>query len=236
MTQEQPVNIEVFSDVLCIWAYGAQARLDHLKRTFGERVTLIYRFIPLFGAARERIDRAWRDQGGFEGFNRHLRGVAAAWDHVRVHPELWLSVRPASSTPAHLVLKAAQALESCGAIPATRGEDPAGRTPVEAFAWRIREAFFAEGRDIARAEVLWDIVAESGLPVAGLQRIVETGEAHALLQIDAEARDHYLVPGSPTLVFNEGRQRLYGNVGYRIIEANIRELFRDARYGEASWC
>lgn len=29
---------------------------------------------------------------------------------------------------------------------------------------------------------------------------------------------------SPTLIFNEGRQRLNGNVGYRVIEANIREL------------
>ena len=56
------------------------------------------------------------------------------------------------------------------------------------------------------------------------------------LHLDTEARDRYLAPGSPTLVFNEGRQRLYGNLGYRIIDVNIRELLRDTQSGEASWC
>jgi hypothetical protein len=37
------------------------------------------------------------------------------------------------------------------------------------------------------------------------------------------------------LLFNEGRQRLTGNVGYRIIEANIRELLEGAP-GQLSWC
>lgn len=32
---------------------------------------------------------------------------------------------------------------------------------------------------------------------------------------------------SSTLIFNEGRQRLNGNVGYRVIEANIRELLHN---------
>jgi hypothetical protein len=40
---------------------------------------------------------------------------------------------------------------------------------------------------------------------------------------------------SPTLIFNEGRQRLNGNVGYRVIEANIRELLHNPS-GELSWC
>lgn len=236
MSNHRPVHIEVFSDVLCIWAYGAQARLDQLRHTFGERVTLSHRFIPLFAAAHERIERGWRDRGGFAGFNRHLRSIAADWEHVSVHPELWLTTRPQSSTPAHLYIKAAQILEARGALPSKLSGDEAGRPPAEAFAWRIRRAFFAHGRDISRAEVLHSLAVESGLPAEDLERQVAEGRAHALLHLDTEARDRYLVPGSPTLVFNEGRQRLYGNVGYRIIEANIRELFRNTRYGEASWC
>jgi len=43
------------------------------------------------------------------------------------------------------------------------------------------------------------------------------------------------VSSSPTLLLNEGRQRLVGNVGYRILEANVRELFE--RPGvQQSWC
>jgi len=43
------------------------------------------------------------------------------------------------------------------------------------------------------------------------------------------------VKGSPTWVLNEGRQVLYGNVGYRILSANIEELLKNPG-SEASWC
>jgi predicted DsbA family dithiol-disulfide isomerase len=45
----------------------------------------------------------------------------------------------------------------------------------------------------------------------------------------------HTVTVSPTLIFNEGRQRLNGNVGYRTIEANIRELLHNPPE-EQSWC
>jgi hypothetical protein len=35
---------------------------------------------------------------------------------------------------------------------------------------------------------------------------------------------------------NEGRQRLFGDVGYRLIEANVEELLRGRTPDEASWC
>ena len=43
------------------------------------------------------------------------------------------------------------------------------------------------------------------------------------------------VRGSPTWVLNSGRQILYGNVGYRILNANIEELLKNPAV-EASWC
>jgi predicted DsbA family dithiol-disulfide isomerase len=45
----------------------------------------------------------------------------------------------------------------------------------------------------------------------------------------------HIVTVSPTFIFNEGRQRLNGNVGYRIMEANIRELLNNPSR-EESWC
>jgi predicted DsbA family dithiol-disulfide isomerase len=44
------------------------------------------------------------------------------------------------------------------------------------------------------------------------------------------------ITGSPTIVLNEGRQKLYGNVGYGVIEANIKELLKSPDAGAASWC
>jgi hypothetical protein len=44
------------------------------------------------------------------------------------------------------------------------------------------------------------------------------------------------IQGSPSFVLNDGRQILYGNVGFKIIEANIREILRQPTADQASWC
>jgi predicted DsbA family dithiol-disulfide isomerase len=73
------------------------------------------------------------------------------------------------------------------------------------------------------------------LPIADIQAQIDSGEAYAQLSRDFELVKEHHVTVSPTLIFNEGRQRLNGNVGYRIMEASIRELLRTP-VGEESWC
>lgn len=232
----QPVQIEYFSDVLCVWAYGAQARVDELKRNFAPEVELHYRFIPLFAAARARVQRTWGEQDGFERFNEKLHEIVSAWDHVQVHDRVWRETRPASSIPAHLFVKALQLLEEQGELPVASQSEYAGRSVVEEALWRTRQRFFAEARDVGRKAELDTIATELQLPLARIAELIENGEAHAALQLDREAQDYYHVSGSPTFVLDGGRQHLYGNVGYRVIEANVKELLRDPQYGAASWC
>ena len=43
------------------------------------------------------------------------------------------------------------------------------------------------------------------------------------------------IKGSPSWVLDGGRQILYGNVGYRVIEANVIELLETGEK-QASWC
>jgi hypothetical protein len=52
---------------------------------------------------------------------------------------------------------------------------------------------------------------------------------------DIELRDEYKIEGSPTYYLNQGRQKLYGNVGYRVVSANLRELLERPGH-QASWC
>lgn len=223
------IKIEYFTDVLCIWAYGAQVRIDQLQQDFGDQVEVIYRFLPLFADTGQRIGVGWRDRGGYEGFNRHCHEIAATTPHVCVHPRLWLENPPASSTPAHLFLKAIQLL-------ADEGQDRLAPGQFEAALWQVRRSFFEDSEDVGNRAALERIFHSLGVSVDAVCGLIDNGRAHAALQADTEARERLQVPGSPTLVLHEGRQRLYGNLGYRIIEANVRELLRNPDFGQASWC
>jgi predicted DsbA family dithiol-disulfide isomerase len=103
------------------------------------------------------------------------------------------------------------------------------------MAWALREAFFLQARDISQSKVLLEIAQSIGLPATTIQDAIASGTAHAALAEDLELARKQSIAASPTLLFNEGRQRLTGNVGYRIIEANIRELLEGAP-GQLSWC
>ncbi len=232
----QQINVEIFTDVLCIWAYGAQARFDQLRRDFGDKIDLHYRFIPLFAATQKKITEGWKDRGGAAGFNAHCLDVSSRWDHVSVHKDLWLGDMPASSNNPHLYIKAAQILQARGDISANAREAHGGASLIEEFIWHVRCHFFERNGNISQMAVLDEIASALGLPVTGIHEQIDCGRASAALHLDLEARDAYQVPGSPTLVFNQGRQRLYGNVGYRIIQANIQELLSDRHSGGASWC
>lgn len=229
---EQPIRIDYFSDVLCVWAYAAQIRVDELKARFGARIELVQHFIPVFGDTRHKIDDAWGGRGGAAAFGTHVRGVCAEFPHVEVHPGIWTRNVPASSASAHLFLKAVERLQA--AAPELRAQPP-GSAPVDAVAWALRLAFFRDLRDIGRRDVQLEIAAGAGLPAAPLLEALDSGAAMADLCADLELRDRYRVEGSPTYVLNEGRQKLYGNVGYKIIEANIEELLRRPT-GQATWC
>jgi hypothetical protein len=64
---------------------------------------------------------------------------------------------------------------------------------------------------------------------------MRNGEAMAAMCRDVELMKRFNVEGSPTYLLNEGRQKLYGNLGYKIIEANVNEILRRPQ-NQASWC
>ncbi|HKJ89232.1 MAG TPA: DsbA family protein, partial [Gammaproteobacteria bacterium] len=175
------VTIEHFSDVLCIWAYGGQVRLDELRRQFPGEVAVTYRFIPLFGDTRQRIGEGWRERGGYAGFGEHIREVAADWDHVDVHPGVWGEVAPASSASAHLFLKAVQLLEEGGELSSEPLPELQGRSRFEQTVWELRRRFFAGAEDIALREVQDAVAREMDLPRERIRALRDCGDAHAAL-------------------------------------------------------
>jgi len=229
MSSTDPVSITYFSDVLCIWAYATQIRLDEVTKQFGSDVQIEYRFCPVFGNTADKIGRGWADKGSYEGFNRHLQDVGNKFSHIDVHPDIWRTTRPASSDSVHLFIKAVQGL---GSMPDGSGE----ASIATALIWRLRRAFFAECRDISQRHVQYEVAEELGISPGSVEAEINSGRAFALLAADYQERDRLKLEGSPTFVLNQGRQKLYGNLGYRVIEANIRELLREPGIGEMSWC
>jgi len=229
------VHVSYFSDVLCVWAYASQVRLDELKRQFGSQIDLSYHFIPIFGCTAQRVGEGWRDRGGFPGYRKHVEGVFREFPQVDLGPAAWKGVVPASSAMSHHFLKAVQILEGESRISAETRDDLDGRTLFEETAWRIRLAFFRDGMDVSTLDGLMSIADELSLPTREIGAKLENGEAMAAMCRDVELRDQYRVEGSPTYVLNEGRQKLYGNVGYKIIEANVQEVLNRPE-APATWC
>lgn len=225
------VPVAYFSDILCIWAYAAQARIDAVEEKFGDTVQLDHRFCSVFGDTARKITSAWRDRGEYAGFNAHLRDVAQRFPHIEVHPDVWLKTRPSTSASAHLFLKAVQRLEQ------QREGSPAHRKSVLGeLSWSFRCGFFRDCRDIACWDVQCELADALGVDVDAVERSLRRGTAFAALAADYEDAGKLRIEGSPSFILNNGRQKLYGDVGFRIIEANIQELLRTPGSDQASWC
>ena len=123
--------------------------------------------------------------------------------------------------PAHLLLKA---------VGIVCGDDA-----VKPLALQIRKAFFVDAQDIGQLDFLLEFAKYHGLDAVALQSTIMDGNAMANLSADQQNARELGIKGSPTWVLNEGRQMLYGNIGYRILNANIEELLKRPQ-SEASWC
>ncbi len=104
MTSGRPtVTLDYYRELLCIWAYVSQVQQVHiaaLQKEFTDRIRINRRYLPLFGDTAQRIGRD--HEGGFERYAEHLATVAAAFDRIAIHRDVWRKMRPASVLNDHL--------------------------------------------------------------------------------------------------------------------------------------
>lgn len=216
-----PLTIDYYTDILCVWAWIAQRRVEELHQHWGERVVIRPRYVDVFGDVDGRIGRQWGERGGYAGYAAHVLEAAQPFEDAPVNPDVWHRVRPVTSLNAHLVLKAVTRLQ---------GDAQAAR-----LALRLRRAFFVEGEDIGRLPRVRELALEAGTAASALDAEIASGRAQAALMADYQQAHQEQIQGSPSWVLNQGRQKLYGNVGYRVLHANVEELIRRPPQ-EASWC
>ena len=223
------IPVTHFSDMLCVWAYVGQIRVDELMAHFGDDIELDVRFCEVFGNTAAKLGRGWADKGGAAGYGAHVQKIVADFENASVHPEIWQRNVPASSMPCHLFLCAVRLLSN----------DDGGSRADDRLAWRasraLRQAFFQDLIDISRREEQLRIAEELRLSVANIEEHLASGRAHALLSDDFALAREMGVKVSPTIALNEGRQVLAGNVGYRVVEANVAEFLSTPTI-QHSWC
>ena len=66
------IRIVHFTDVLCVWAYVSQIRIDELRRTFAEQIEIDGRFVSVFGDAHGKLAQNWGDRGGAAAYRDHV--------------------------------------------------------------------------------------------------------------------------------------------------------------------
>jgi predicted DsbA family dithiol-disulfide isomerase len=91
------------------------------------------------------------------------------------------------------------------------------------------------GQDISEWNFHRETAERIGIDYGAVDKI-RSSEAVAQLAADYDLSQKNGVEGSPTFLMNDGRQKLFGNVGYRLLEANVQELLRRPAANEASWC
>ena len=216
-----PILIDYYTDVLCVWAWIAQPRLDELKKQWGEQIKIQHRYVDIFGNASKKIPTQWGERDGFVKFHDHVRDAAAPYKHTHIHSDIWSRVRPNSSITAHLFLKAV----------AIAGNE----TQMDTMATMIRRQFFTQATNVGDIEVLLDMSDELTVKREEILAAMKDGRAMSALSTDMKSAKDNTIKGSPSWVLNNGRQILYGNVGYRILNSNIEELLNNPAE-EASWC
>ena len=217
----KPLIIDYYSDILCVWAWVAQRRIDELNKKLGDKIEFTYHYLDIFGDAVTKIPTQWRDRGGYAGFATHVVESASAYEDAHINTDIWSKVRPTSSANPHLVLKAVELAYSC-------------QHSID-LALTFRQDFFVQAKDISHIKVLFALAEEAGLDSNLINKAIEDGSAMAGLMRNYQQAKSLSLKGSPSYIIDNGRQTLYGNVGYRVLLANIEEQLNKPE-SEASWC
>lgn len=214
------LTIDYYSDVLCIWAYSVKIKIDEMKKQFGDQIAINYRYSPLFVDMHAMLEKNWADKGGLQAYNKMMHKLNGMFPYVEIHPDIGLQNLPHSSASCHLFLKAINLLEQRGEIQSNDSQN----TLLEQADWLIRLGYFRDAQDVSQQSVLMSYAEQLTIPSTAIENLLTNGEAMAALASCTTDDKQKLIEGSPSFVLNEGRQKLYGNIGYHIIDANIRAL------------
>lgn len=104
------------------------------------------------------------------------------------------------------------------------------------FDLRIRRAFFAEGRNIGKREVMLDLAREAGLDMGHFTRCFDNGAARAaVLEEGRLGKESFDVHGTPTIMLSDGTKLRHPIAYARIQDDRIVSVGRLPCSGEGCY-
>ena len=190
-----------FADPMCSWCWGFAPVIERLNATYGEALPIRL----ILGGLRPGTDKVMTEQ---------------AKASTRTH---WEHVHEASGQPFDFGFFERQDF--------VYDTDPAARATVLvrrerpdralAFLERAQRAFYAENRDVTKAEVLADLAAEFGIAREGFAERLESDDLKQETWRDYGTSQRAGVVGFPTLIAGPGADGTFGLVtsGFQPAEA-----------------
>lgn len=182
------VQIDLYSDVHCPYAYLTAYRLRKLRDEYAGKITIVRRSLAL-----EYVNRRPTPKNII---NAETPILMLEEPDIPYHP--WhrpLSEWPVTMWPVFEAIKCAERQ---------------GPEYVAELDWAVRKAFFAESRCISMRHVLFELAEEAGLDMARFAEAFDNGTTKRQVLQEAQMGWETLkVEGSPTFVLPSGEQVSY---------------------------
>lgn len=170
-----------WAEYYCPWCYITAVRLNRVQKEYEGRVNVRVRCFPLEvphgeAAPRDILEQEW-------------------WLAAVQEPDALFAPYEGDDWP----------VTTLPAFDAVWAASRQGTTLGRSFDLRVRQAFFGEGRNIGRPEVLLALASEADLDLSRFARDFTSSEARAaVLEEGRIGREQYHVRGTPTLMLMDG--------------------------------
>jgi putative protein-disulfide isomerase len=181
-----------FSDPMCSWCYGFSPVVDEIRRSFGRALPIRV----VMGGLRPGVTTPMTEEAKLE--------VGDHWAYV--HEATGLPFNGAGMSAPGFIYDTDPAAR---AVVVSRRE---GEEMAQAFLARTQRAFYGEGRDVTRAEVLGEIAEELGLDREPFLEAWAAEDAKQETWRDYAISQRAGVTGFPTLVAGPNEEGVYGVV------------------------
>jgi len=189
MSNNQPVRIDVFSDVVCPWCFIGKHRLEAaLKLKPGVAVEVRYRpyflndWIPREGISREEyLTTKFGSVDRYKGIATRVAAAAAAEGLVYASDKM---KRQPNTLDCHRLIRWAEAIGKSGDMKQ-----------------KLMDLYFTKGADLTDHETLVKAAADVGLDAATVREALASDKDVALIEQEAQSAKEAGIDGVPCFIF-----------------------------------